>query len=107
MKKGRFMEQKRTQYRMKEGTHCSHLDLIHDVQPSGRGCQQCLELGDTWVHLRLCRTCGQVGCCDDSKNKHARAHYHAAAHPVIQSFEPGENWLWCYADEAYLVPVKE
>jgi uncharacterized UBP type Zn finger protein len=56
-------------------------------------------MGDTWVHLRLCRTCGHVGCCDDSKNRHARKHFVTTKHPIISSFEPGEDWSWCFVDE--------
>jgi uncharacterized UBP type Zn finger protein len=79
---------------------CSHLDEVHlDVTPSGKGCKECLEIGDVWVHLRLCMTCGHVGCCDSSKNKHATKHHRATTHPVIQSFQPGEDWFWCYPDE--------
>jgi uncharacterized UBP type Zn finger protein len=80
---------------------CSHLKQIHNVTPSGNGCEDCLKTGDTWVHLRLCETCGHVGCCDQSKNKHATKHFHATGHPVIKSFEPGEDWGWCYVDEVY------
>ena len=79
-----------------------HVDQIRNVRPSARGCEDCLKTGDRWVHLRLCLTCGHVGCCDSSKNKHARAHFHASTHPIIQSFEPGEDWRWCFVDEAYL-----
>ena len=64
-----------------------------------KGCQECLKTGDTWVHLRLCLTCGHVGCCDSSKNKHATRHFHATKHPLIRSIEPGESWLWCYVDD--------
>jgi hypothetical protein len=78
---------------------CTHLGAIHDVTPSGRGCKECLEMGDSWVHLRLCLECGHVGCCDSSKNKHATKHFHATSHPIIQSFQPGEDWRWCYVDE--------
>jgi uncharacterized UBP type Zn finger protein len=81
---------------------CTHLDQIRDVTPSGVGCKECLEMGDTWVHLRLCLTCGHVGCCDSSKNKHATKHFHATQHPIIQSFQPGEDWRWCYIDELLL-----
>jgi uncharacterized UBP type Zn finger protein len=81
---------------------CEHLDLIADVQPSADGCEDCLAAGGRWVHLRLCLTCGHVGCCDSSPAKHATAHYHGAGHPLVQSFEPGEEWVWCYADEALL-----
>jgi uncharacterized UBP type Zn finger protein len=79
---------------------CSHLDEIHlDVAPSGSGCKECLEIGDIWVHLRRCMTCGHVGCCDSSKNKHATKHYRATDHPIIRSFQPGESWFWCYPDQ--------
>lgn len=79
---------------------CSHLDEIRDVQPrTPQGCAECLDAGDHWVHLRLCMSCGHVGCCDESKNKHARKHYHADGHPIIRSFEPGERWLFCFADD--------
>lgn len=80
---------------------CSHMENLRPVQPTSQGCQECLETGDTWVHLRLCLTCGHVGCCDDSKNRHATRHYLASGHPVIQSFEPGESWMWCYPDELF------
>ena len=78
---------------------CTHLDRIHEVTPSAAGCEDCLKTGGTWVHLRLCRTCGHMGCCDSSPAKHATAHFHAQEHPVVQSAEPGESWLWCYSDE--------
>lgn len=78
---------------------CQHLVLIQDVTPSAEGCEECLQTGDTWVHLRLCRTCGHVGCCNDSKNKHARKHFETTGHPIIQSIEPGEQWGWCYIDD--------
>ena len=67
---------------------CGHIDQIHDVTPSGDGCKECLEMGDTWDHLRLCRICGHVGCCDSSKNRHASKHYDQSSHPIIQSFQP-------------------
>ena len=86
---------------------CTHLDQIRDVQPrTPEGCEECLQLGDTWVHLRLCRTCGHVGCCDSSKNKHATKHFHATHHPVVQSFEAGENWLGCYIDQVAMEPTR-
>ena len=66
------------------------------------GCEECLKIGASWVHLRMCMTCGKIGCCDSSPNKHARAHFDAVQHPIIQSFEPGEDWRWCYADDAYV-----
>ena len=77
---------------------CIHLNQIRPVIPSASGCEECLAIGDPWVHLRLCLTCGHVGCCDDSKNKHATRHYHKTQHPIIQSLEPGEHWMWCYPD---------
>jgi uncharacterized UBP type Zn finger protein len=84
---------------------CTHLDQIQDVTPSANGCEDCLKIGDTWVHLRLCLTCGHVGCCDSSKNKHATRHFHATNHPIIQSFQPGEDWIWCYIDQVMLEPA--
>ena len=78
---------------------CTHMDRIRDVDPSGQGCEECLEIGDTWVHLRECLTCGHIGCCDNSKNKHASRHFHSTGHPIIRSFQPGEDWRWCYVDE--------
>jgi len=79
---------------------CSHLRAATDHKPNTpEGCEACLKTGDTWVHLRLCLTCGRVGCCDDSKNKHATKHYHSSKHPVIRSFEPGERWRYCYPDD--------
>lgn len=81
---------------------CTHLDQVHDVTPNTAGCEECLQTGDTWVHLRMCLSCGHVGCCDSSKNRHARAHFQDTEHAVIQSAQPGEDWRWCLADE---VPV--
>jgi uncharacterized UBP type Zn finger protein len=78
---------------------CAHFSEIKDFVPSSVGCEKCVQLGDTWVNLRLCLTCGHVGCCDNSKNTHATKHYHETLHAVIVSFEQGEEWLWCYADE--------
>ncbi len=80
---------------------CTHTEQIQAVTPSAQGCEECLKIGDSWVHLRLCRACGHVGCCDSSKNKHAHKHFDQTSHPIIQSFEPGEDWLWCYIDETY------
>ena len=77
-----------------------HIDQIRDVKPSSKGCEDCLKMGGRWLHLRLCLTCGKVGCCDSSPNKHASAHFRAVKHPIVQSFEPGEDWRWCYVDEA-------
>jgi Zn-finger in ubiquitin-hydrolases and other protein len=82
---------------------CTHLDQIREVTPrTPEGCEECLKTGDTWVHLRLCMLCGHVGCCDQSKNQHATTHVHATGHPLIRSFEPGEDWGWCYVDEVFL-----
>jgi uncharacterized UBP type Zn finger protein len=78
---------------------CTHLGDTGDVTPSGDGCVECLAAGGRWVHLRVCRTCGHVGCCDSSPGKHATAHFHATDHPLVQSYEPGEEWWWCYADD--------
>ena len=81
--------------------YCEHVSQIADVTPSADGCEDCLKIGGRWVHLRLCETCGHVGCCDSSPNKHATKHYHATQHPVIKSFEPGEEWGYCYADDEF------
>ena len=78
---------------------CTHLDQIHDVTPSAKGCEDCLKIGGTWVHLRMCLTCGHVGCCDHSPNRHATKHYHDTGHPIVRSQEPGETWRWCYLDQ--------
>ncbi|MBA2619375.1 MAG: UBP-type zinc finger domain-containing protein [Rubrobacter sp.] len=83
---------------------CTHLDQIRDVEPSAIGCDDCLRIGDTWVHLRECLSCGHVGCCDSSKNKHATKHFRATAHPIVKSFQPGEDWIWCYVDEVVMEP---
>lgn len=85
-------------------TVCTHIDQIRDVTPSAQGCEECLEIGSRWVHLRECQICGHVGCCDSSPNKHATKHFLATRHPIVQSFEPGEDWLWCYADEVFIEP---
>ena len=77
---------------------CSHIPAEPHA-PTSRGCGHCLAQGDTWVHLRVCLTCGQVGCCDSSKNRHATRHFHESGHAVMQSLEPGEDWRWCYAHE--------
>jgi uncharacterized UBP type Zn finger protein len=82
--------------------NCSHLDEIADVQPSSNGCEDCLRIGGRWVHLRMCMVCGHVGCCDNSPNRHATAHFHDTAHPLIQSYEPGESWWFCYVDNVML-----
>jgi len=84
---------------------CTHLDMIQDVTPSAKGCEDCLKTGGRWVHLRLCLTCGHVGCCDSSPNKHATEHFHATGHPLIKSFERGEDWAWCNIDQVYPEPA--
>lgn len=82
---------------------CAHIEsLPAEVTPSGTGCQDCLAAGMEWLHLRLCLTCGRVACCDQSPGKHASAHARESGHPVVQSFEPDEDWRWCYVDEVYL-----
>lgn len=78
---------------------CAHLGTIQDVRPSDEGCHECLQTGDRWLHLRLCEACGHIGCCDSSPNRHATAHFRASEHPIVRSFEPGEECFWCYADE--------
>ena len=77
---------------------CTHLSTIKDVSPNTRGCEECLATGDQWVHLRMCLSCGHVGCCDSSKNRHATKHFRATGHPMVRSLEPGESWKWCYVD---------
>lgn len=85
---------------------CSHLGSVRAVTPrTPQGCEECLQTGGRWVHLRLCLECGHVGCCDDSPNRHATAHFRGTAHPLIRSFEPGEDWGWCYADQVFLDPA--
>jgi len=80
-------------------TTCTHLEQFRIVSPKTQGCEACLQSGEDWVHLRMCLSCGHVGCCDDSKNKHATAHFRSTQHPVIKSLEPDESWRWCYIDE--------
>jgi uncharacterized UBP type Zn finger protein len=84
---------------------CTHLDQIRisDLPDEIPGCEDCLRIGGTWVHLRMCETCGHVGCCDNSPNRHATAHFGATQHPIIRSAEPGEGWSWCYVDEVAFV----
>jgi uncharacterized UBP type Zn finger protein len=82
---------------------CSHAAAVLTHTPNTpQGCEECLRLGDSWVHLRLCRECGHVGCCDSSKNKHATKHFKATQHPIVTSLEPGEDWSWCYVDQVML-----
>ena len=85
---------------------CGHVEAVGAVTPSASGCEDCLRDGDTWMHLRVCMSCGHVGCCDSSPNRHATAHWHERGdHPLVRSFEPGEDWWWCYPDErVFVVP---
>ena len=80
---------------------CKHFKEIKAVTPSAEGCEDCLKIGGRWVHLRLCETCGHVGCCDSSPNRHATKHFHATNHPIVKSFEPGEDWGYCYVDQRF------
>jgi uncharacterized UBP type Zn finger protein len=86
-------------------TTCTHLDQVEPVSPHADGCEECLASGGRWVHLRMCMSCGHVGCCDSSPNRHATAHNRQTSHPIVRSFEPGEDWWWCYPDQlAFDVP---
>jgi uncharacterized UBP type Zn finger protein len=78
---------------------CSHVNQITVTGTKTHVCEECVKMGDSWVHLRLCLECGHVGCCDSSKNKHATRHFRKTSHPLIRSIEPGESWVWCYEDE--------
>jgi len=84
---------------------CSHLDQVQvrELPEEVARCEECLKIGSGWVHLRLCLTCGKVGCCDDSPNRHASRHAGETAHPVIRSVEPGEERCWCFQDEVAFV----
>ena len=86
---------------------CTHQgEIRHDVVPSATGCEECLHDGErAWFHLRLCMSCGHVGCCDSSPGKHASAHYRETGHPIVRSFEPGESWGWCFVDDDLLLKV--
>ena len=81
---------------------CTHTASIVSVTPSANGCEECLKSGDVWVHLRICRSCGHVGCCDSSKNKHATKHFKATNHPIMESLYPHDPWGWCFIDEVML-----
>ncbi len=80
---------------------CSHLDQVEILEPPEdiAGCEECLKTGSRWVHLRMCHSCGKIGCCDSSPNRHASAHARDAEHPLLRSVEPGEVWTWCVLDE--------
>jgi hypothetical protein len=81
---------------------CTHTDTVRYLESKIHVCGECVKMGDTWVHLRLCTECGHVGCCDSSKNKHATKHFFASEHPIMRSIEPGEDWGWCFVDEVML-----
>ena len=83
---------------------CPHLELVTPVKPASNVCDECVALGDGWVHLRACLSCGHVGCCDQSKNRHATRHYNESGHPLIQTIEPGEDWIYCYVDDVGMEP---
>jgi uncharacterized UBP type Zn finger protein len=84
---------------------CTHLDQVELLEPPGEiaGCEECLATGGSWVHLRMCQTCGRIGCCDSSPGRHASRHAREAEHPVLRSVEPGEDWSWCVIDELMFV----
>jgi uncharacterized UBP type Zn finger protein len=86
-------------------SRCTHTDQVEIREVPGEiaGCEDCLRMGGTWVHLRMCQTCGHIGCCDNSPNRHATAHHAQTRHPIIRSAEPGEGWSWCYEDELMFV----
>ena len=85
---------------------CTHISQIRAVEPHPpEGCMECLQTGGRWVHLRMCLSCGHIGCCDSSPNKHASKHFQGTGHPIVRSYEPGEDWGWCYADQLYLEPA--
>jgi len=88
---------------------CTHLDTIEviDLPDDVPGCEDCLKIGGRWVHLRMCHQCGHIGCCDDSPNRHATAHFHDTGHPIVRSAQPNENWSWCYVDEEAFVVSAE
>ena len=84
-------------------SQCEHIKKV-DLNKKGNniGCEECEKIGSDWVHLRLCLTCGHVGCCDNSRNKHGTKHFEATKHPIIKSYEPGESWKWCYLDQIFI-----
>ena len=90
---------------MSASATCSHLDQIEfkELPEQIEGCEECLKIGSRWVHLRMCMTCGKVGCCDSSPHRHATAHERETSHPIILSAEPGEGWSWCYPDELFFM----
>ncbi len=86
-------------------SNCTHLNQIQVTDTTTHVCEDCVKTGDTWVHLRMCLVCVHVGCCDSSKNKHASKHWHGTQHPLIRSIEPGEDWVWCYPDSAFVARI--
>ncbi len=84
---------------MPDENDCTHLDTVQNVEPSSDGCEDCLKTGGTWIHLRMCQQCGHVGCCSESPNYHSLVHFKDTGHPLMRSFEPGEDWFWCFVDE--------
>jgi len=86
---------------------CAHLDAVKPVSPSAPGCEDCLSIGMVWLNLRICMTCGHVGCCDRSRNRHARAHHQRTGHAIVRSIEIGESWAWCYLDDQLLPSAME
>lgn len=82
---------------------CDHMNNVNqNIKGNTKGCEECEKIGSDWVHLRLCLTCGHVGCCDSSVNKHGTKHFESTGHPLIKSYEPGEKWKWCYLDELFI-----
>jgi uncharacterized UBP type Zn finger protein len=87
---------------------CEHTKALVGMEPrTPTGCEECLATGGYWVHLRLCLNCGHVGCCDNSPSRHATKHFHHTQHPIIRSFEPGEDWGWCYVDDVMISPMPD
>ena len=78
---------------------CTHVNQVREVEPKTSGCEECLPSGDAWVELRVCMTCGHIGCCDSSKGKHATQHFQDTGHPIMRSIDPGPSWAWCYVDQ--------
>ena len=87
----------------KQNNSCLHLSQINEnMNGNTKGCEECEKIGSDWVHLRLCLSCGHVGCSDSSVNKHGTKHYQETRHPIIKSYEHGENWKWCYEDKIFI-----
>ncbi len=88
-------------------TTCTHTDQIRRVAPNSKGCEDCLRIGGRWIHLRMCLTCGHVGCCDSSPNRHARQHSQETGHAIARSLEPGEHWAYCFIDGKMMMPIPD